>query len=95
MKFGQKVLGKALFAEIMKRTFYGQFVAGPVSLQIFDRKLIKSNRVSGHGWDSSDDSTDAQLRGEEHPGLQRGGGHQPGGGREEGDGVSSSSWRLH
>ena len=31
MKLGQKMLGKKLFGEIMKRTFYGQFVAGPVS----------------------------------------------------------------
>ena len=31
MKLGQKILGKKLFGEIMKRTFYGQFVAGPVS----------------------------------------------------------------
>ena len=30
MKLGQKMLGKKLFGEIMKRTFYGQFVAGPV-----------------------------------------------------------------
>ena len=28
MKLGQAVLGKALFGAIMKRTFYGQFVAG-------------------------------------------------------------------
>jgi hypothetical protein len=28
MKFGQAVLGKTLFAAIMKQTFYGQFVAG-------------------------------------------------------------------
>jgi len=28
MKFGQKVLGKALFAMLMKQTFYGHFVAG-------------------------------------------------------------------
>jgi len=34
MKFGQKVLGKPLFAEIMKRTFYGQFVAGPDTVGI-------------------------------------------------------------
>ena len=32
MKLGQKMLGKKLFGEIMKRTFYGQFVAGPVYL---------------------------------------------------------------
>lgn len=38
MKFGQKVLGKPLFAEIMKRTFYGQFVAGPVSMPIYEKK---------------------------------------------------------
>jgi proline dehydrogenase len=28
MKFGQKVLGKALFGALMKQTFYGHFVAG-------------------------------------------------------------------
>lgn len=28
MKLGKAVLGKALFAQIMKQTFYGQFVAG-------------------------------------------------------------------
>ena len=28
MKLGQSVLGKALFARIMKASFYGQFVAG-------------------------------------------------------------------
>ena len=32
MKLGQKMLGKKLFGEIMKRTFYGQFVAGPVHI---------------------------------------------------------------
>jgi len=34
MKLGQKVLGKKLFGEIMKRTFYGQFVAGPDTVGI-------------------------------------------------------------
>ena len=34
MKLGQKMLGKKLFGEIMKRTFYGQFVAGPVFLML-------------------------------------------------------------
>ena len=28
MKLGQAVLGKTLFAALMKRSFYGQFVAG-------------------------------------------------------------------
>lgn len=28
MKLGQKLLGKRLFATVMKATFYGQFVAG-------------------------------------------------------------------
>jgi len=28
MKFGQKVMGKRLFAQFMKATFYGHFVAG-------------------------------------------------------------------
>ena len=31
MKIGKKVLGKTLFAALMKPTFYGQFVAGEVS----------------------------------------------------------------
>ena len=35
MKLGQKMLGKKLFGEIMKRTFYGQFVAGPVHFFFF------------------------------------------------------------
>ena len=30
MKLGQTVLGKKLFALLMKQTFYGQFVAGEV-----------------------------------------------------------------
>ena len=30
MKIGKKVLGKTLFAALMKPTFYGQFVAGEV-----------------------------------------------------------------
>ena len=46
---------------------------------------------SGHCGDHTNDRPDAQLRGEEHPGLQRGGGHQPGGGRAERDGVWSHS----
>ena len=28
MKLGQAILGKTLFAALMKRSFYGQFVAG-------------------------------------------------------------------
>lgn len=35
MKFGQRVLGKPLFGYLMKKTFYGQFVAGE------DRQRIK------------------------------------------------------
>ena len=35
MKLGQTVLGKGLFGQIMKKTFYGQFVAGE------DRQSIK------------------------------------------------------
>lgn len=30
MKIGQKILGKKLFAALMKQTFYGQFVGGEV-----------------------------------------------------------------
>ena len=43
---------------------------------------------SGHCGDHTNDRADAQLWGEEHPGLQRGGGHQPGGGGTERDGGS-------
>ena len=35
MKIGKKVLGKTLFAALMKPTFYGQFVAGEVSFKTF------------------------------------------------------------
>ena len=31
MKIGQKILGKKMFAALMKQTFYGQFVAGEVN----------------------------------------------------------------
>ena len=48
----------------------------------------------GHCGDHTNDRADAQLWGEEHPGLQRGGGHQPGGGRAERDGVSFFFFRL-
>jgi len=34
MKIGQKVLGKKLFSAVMKRTFYGQFVAGEDTVRI-------------------------------------------------------------
>ena len=87
MKLGQKVLGKKLFGEIMKRTFYGQFVAGPVFSNAISRLRQIHVFNSGHCGDHTHNCTDAQLRGEEHPGLQRGGGHQPGGGWAERDGV--------
>ena len=35
MKIGKKVLGKTLFAALMKPTFYGQFVAGEVRFKTF------------------------------------------------------------
>ena len=106
MKLGQKMLGKKLFGEIMKRTFYGQFVAGPVfsyanfafqmSILVLDWEEEKIWHMSklGHCGDHTNDRADAQLWGEEHPGLQRGGGHQPGGGRAERDGVSFFFFRL-
>lgn len=34
MKLGQKVLGKTLFAKLMKATFYGHFVAGEDQVKI-------------------------------------------------------------
>ena len=34
MKFGQAVLGKKLFGALMKKTFYGQFVAGEDTVRI-------------------------------------------------------------
>lgn len=34
MKLGQKVLGKRLFAALMKATFYGHFVAGEDQIKI-------------------------------------------------------------
>ena len=95
MKLGQKVLGKKLFGEIMKRTFYGQFVAGPVfsysKITCQNRRYTRNDQLqmlnSGHCGHHTNNRPDAQLRGEEHPGLQRGGGHQPGGGGAERDGV--------
>ena len=42
MKIGKKVLGKTLFAALMKPTFYGQFVAGEVS-----HSTVYSLRVTG------------------------------------------------
>ena len=58
-------------------------------LQVEKKRCFMLN--SGHCGDHTNDRPDAQLRGEEHPGLQRGGGHQPGGGRAERDGVWSHS----
>ena len=43
MKIGKKVLGKTLFAALMKPTFYGQFVAGEGSLS----HCLYSLRVTG------------------------------------------------
>ena len=34
MKLGQAVLGKRLFGWLMKKTFYGQFVAGEDTVRI-------------------------------------------------------------
>ena len=42
MKIGKKILGKKLFAALMKQTFYGQFVGGEVR-DISTTKLISSS----------------------------------------------------
>ena len=79
MKLGQRILGKNLFGEVMKRTFYGHFVAGPVfSCKQMDYCNFLTLKP-GHSGDRSNDRPDAELWREEHSGLQRGGGHQPGG----------------
>ena len=82
MKLGQRILGKNLFGEVMKRTFYGHFVAGPV-FSCMQMAIVKNGLYNfltlkpGHSGDRSNDRPDAELWREEHSGLQRGGGHQP------------------
>eukprot|EP00095_Tigriopus_kingsejongensis_P007525 maker-scaffold103_size370364-snap-gene-2.26 protein:Tk07525 transcript:maker-scaffold103_size370364-snap-gene-2.26-mRNA-1 annotation:"proline dehydrogenase isoform 2" len=44
MKFGQAVMGKKLFGQLMKATFYGQFVAGE------DQERIKPNIQHMHSY---------------------------------------------
>ena len=41
MKLGQAVLGKTLFAAIMKRSFYGQFVAGEDQVRVTGRGSVQ------------------------------------------------------
>ena len=79
MKFGQTVLGKKLFGVLMKQTFYGQFVAGEVSLLRCVGQSVRSC-FAGYGQDCSGHRQNEELWGEEYLGLQRGGGHHPGGG---------------
>ena len=45
MKIGKKILGKRLFKELMKATFYGQFVAGEDQQEI--RPIIQRMRSFG------------------------------------------------
>ena len=90
MKIGQKVLGKKLFAALMKQTFYGQFVGGEVryfptsTISLFSLSLLERPDHRPHHRQNE------ELRSEEHPGLQRRGGPLPGGRREHRDGVSIS-----
>ena len=46
MKIGKKVLGKTLFAALMKPTFYGQFVAGEVSHSTVYRLRVTGIRTA-------------------------------------------------
>ncbi|XP_014671223.1 PREDICTED: proline dehydrogenase 1, mitochondrial-like [Priapulus caudatus] len=47
MRFGQKVLGRRLFAAVMRPTFYGQFVAGESQAEI--RKTVDRLQDAGVG----------------------------------------------
>ena len=79
MKLGQTVLGKTLFAQLMKKTFYGQFVAG----EVFHDKChgcINNISFPGHSENCSSYSSNEYFWGEVYLGLQRGGGHLAGGG---------------
>ena len=46
MKIGKKVLGKTLFAALMKPTFYGQFVAGEVFYVNADTERMSNSPTS-------------------------------------------------
>ena len=91
MKIGQKILGKKLFAALMKQTFYGQFVGGEVryfsSLHI--NNISSSLSLLERPDHRPDHRQNEKLRSQEHPGLQRRGGPLPGGRRGHRDGVSS------
>ena len=60
MKIGKKVLGKTLFASLMKPTFYGQFVAGEVSHHLMFHvlptlfRMPAPSRQSLTGWRASE-----------------------------------------
>lgn len=47
MGLGKKILGQRAFNQLMKMTFYGQFVAGEDHVAI--RPLIQKNRAFGVG----------------------------------------------
>lgn len=47
MTLGQKILGQTGFNQLMKMTFYGQFVAGEDHVAI--RPLIQKNQAFGVG----------------------------------------------
>ena len=88
MKIGKKILGKKLFAALMKQTFYGQFVGGEVR-DFSTSKINISLNLSERPDHRPDHRQNEELRSEEHPGLQRRGGPLPGGCGEHRDGVSS------
>ena len=88
MKIGKKILGKKLFAALMKQTFYGQFVGGEVR-DFSTSKINISLNLSERPDHRPHHRQNEELRSEEHPGLQRRGGPLPGGRGEHRDGVSS------
>lgn len=47
MDLGKRILGQSAFDQLMKLTFYGQFVAGEDHIAI--RPLIQKNRAFGVG----------------------------------------------
>lgn len=47
MDLGKKILGQKLFDQLMKMTFYGQFVAGEDHISI--KPLIQKNQAFGVG----------------------------------------------
>ncbi|XP_077378163.1 proline dehydrogenase 1, mitochondrial [Festucalex cinctus] len=64
MDFGKKVLGQKAFDQLMKMTFYGQFVAGEDHKAI--RPLIRKNRAFGVG-SVLDYSVEEDVSQEEEP----------------------------